>query len=159
MWQYTVFKNIPMLLLLKFVLDYKESWVAKNWCFWTVVLDKSHESPLDCKEIKPVHPKGNQSWIFIQDWCWSWNSNTLTTWCEELTHLKRPWCWEKLKAEEGNNRGWHGWMAPLTQWTWVWVNSGRPWSTGKPGCCSSWVHKFWAWPSDWTATTITQLLI
>ena len=57
-------------------LDYKESWVPKNWCFWTVVLEETRESPLDCKEIQPVHPKGNQSWIFIhwKDWCWSWNS-------------------------------------------------------------------------------------
>ena len=69
-------------------LDYKESWVLKNWCFWTVVLEKTLENPSDCKEIQPVHPKGNQSWIFTgrTDWCWSWNSNTLTTWCKELTH-------------------------------------------------------------------------
>ena len=75
-------------------LDYKESWVLKNWCFWTVMLEKTLESPLDCKEIQPVHTKGNQFW---KGWCWSWNSNTLPTWCEELTHLKRPWCWERLK--------------------------------------------------------------
>ena len=68
-------------------LDYKESWAPKNWCFWTVVLEKSLESPLDCKEIQPVHPKGDQSWILnCKDWCWSWNSSTFTTWCEELTH-------------------------------------------------------------------------
>ena len=67
-------------------------------------------------------------------WCWSWNSNTLATWCGELTHLKRPWCWERLKAEgEGDDRGWHWWMASLTQWTWVWVNSGNRWWTGRPG--------------------------
>ena len=60
--------------------------------------------------------------------CWSWNSNTLATWCEELTHLKRPWCWERLKAwGEGDDRGWAGWMSSLNQWTWVWVNS-RSWS-------------------------------
>ena len=71
-------------------------------------------------------------WTFF--WCWSWNSNTLTTWCEELTHLKRPWCWERLKAgEEGDNRRWDGWMASLTGWTWVWVNSGSWWWTGRPG--------------------------
>ena len=78
-------------------LDYKESWAPKSWCFWTVVLEKTLESPLDCKEIQPVHPKGNQSWIW-KDWCWSWNSNTLATWWEELTHLKRLWCWERLKV-------------------------------------------------------------
>ena len=68
------------------------------------------------------------------DWCWSWNSSTLATWCRELTHLKRPWRWERLRAEgEGDDRGWDGWMASPTQWTWVWVNSGRWWWTGRPG--------------------------
>ena len=64
---------------------------------------------LGVKEIQPVHPRGNQSnW---KDWCWSWNSNTLATWCEEVTHLKRPWCWERLKAgREGHDRGWDGWI-------------------------------------------------
>ena len=102
----------------------KESWV-QNWCFWTVVLKKTLESPLDCKEVQPVHPKGNQSWGHWKDWCWSWNSNTWATWCEELTHLKRPWCWERLRAGgEGDDRGWDGWMASPTRWIWVWVNSG-----------------------------------
>ena len=67
-------------------------------------------------------------------WCWSWNSNTSATWCEELTHWKRPWCWERLKAGgEGDDRGWEGWMASLTQWTWFWANSGRWWRTERPG--------------------------
>ena len=122
-------------------LDYKESWAPKNWCFWTVVLEKTLESPLDCKEIQPIHPKVlNIHW---KDWRWSWNSNTLATWCEELTHLKRPWCWEKLKAGgERDDRGWDGWMASLTQWTWVWVNSWS-WGDRQGGlvCCSSWDHK------------------
>ena len=91
-------------------LDYKESLAPKNWCFWTVVLEKTLESPLDCKEIQPFHPRGNQSWIFIgRTVAESWNSNTLSTWCEELTHLKRPWCWERLKAGgEGDDRRWDG---------------------------------------------------
>ena len=119
-------------------LDYKESWVLKNWCFWTVVLEKTLESPLDCREIQPVHPKGNQSIMHWKDWCWSWNSNTLAIGCEELTHLKRLWCWERLKAEGGgDNRGWDGWMASLTQWTWIWVNSRSWWGTGKPGVLQS----------------------
>ena len=72
--------------------------------------------------------------VHWKDWCWSWNSNTLATWCEELTHLKRPWCWKRLKAGgEEDDRGWAGWMASLTQWTWVWVNSGSWWWTGRPG--------------------------
>ena len=94
-------------------------------------------------EIQPAHPKGNQSWIFIRlmlkDWFWSWNSNTLVTWCEELTHLKKPWCWERLKVGgEGDNRGWDGWMASLTRWTWVWVNSGTSDGQGGLACCSPW---------------------
>ena len=67
-------------------LDYKESWVLKNWCFWTVVLEKTLESPLDCKEIQPVHPKGNQSWIFIGRTEAEAENNTLATWWEELIH-------------------------------------------------------------------------
>ena len=75
-----------------------------------------------------------QSWIYIRETCWSWNPNTLATWCEELTHLKRPWCWERLKVGgEGDNRGWDGWMASLTWWTCVWVNAGSWWWTGRPG--------------------------
>ena len=72
--------------------------------------------------------------VHWKDWCWSWNSNTLATSCEELTHWKRPWCWEGLGAGgEGNNRGWDGWMASPTQWTWVCVNSRSWWWTGRPG--------------------------
>ena len=70
--------------------------------------------------------------VHWKDWCWSWNSSTLAT--EELTQLKRPWCWERLKAGgEGDDRGWDGWMASLTRWTWVWVNSGSWWWIGRPG--------------------------
>ena len=121
-------------------LDCEEGWAPKDWCFWTVVL-KTLESPLDCKEIQPVHPKGDQSWYW-RDWCWSWNSNTLATWCGELIHVKRPWCWERLRAGvEGDNRGWDGWMASPTQWTWVWVNSGAGDGQGGLAYCSSWGRK------------------
>ena len=69
--------------------------------------------------------------------CWSWSSNTLATWCKELTHLQRPWCWEsgyqEEKSGEVDNRGWDCWMVSLTKWTWVWADSGRWWRTGKPG--------------------------
>ena len=82
------------------------------------------------KEISP-----GSHW---KDWCWSWNSNTLATWCKELTHLKRLWCWERLKVGgEGDDRGWDGWMASLTRWTWVWVSSGSWFWTGKPGVLQS----------------------
>ena len=80
-----------------------------------------------------------------KDGFWSWNSNTLATWCEELTHLKRPWCWERLQAGERDDREWDGItdsmneneMASRTQWTWVWVNSGSWQWTGRPGVLQS----------------------
>ena len=87
-------------------------------------------SPLDFKEIQPVHPKGNQSWIFID---WYWSSNTLATWCKELTQWKRLWYWERLKTREGDDRGWDGWMASPTGWTWVWASLRSWWWTGRPG--------------------------
>ena len=137
-------------------LDYKESWVPKNWCFWTVVLEKTLESPLDCKEIQPAHPKGDQSWVFTgKDWCGSRNSNTLATWCEELTPLKRPWCWVRLRARgKGDDRGLDSWMTSPTRWTWVWVNSRSWWWTGKPGVMQSMglqrVGHDWATELNWT---------
>ena len=138
-------------------LDYKESWVPKNWCFWTVVLGKTLESPLDCKEIQPVHSDLQRRSVLDvhwKDWCWSWNSNILATWYEEQTHLKRPWCWERLKAGgEGDNRGWDGWMASPTHWTWFWVNSGSWWWTGRPGMLwfmgSQRVKHDWATELNW----------
>jgi len=72
--------------------------------------------------------------ILWKDW---WSFNTLATWCEELTHWKRPWCWKRLRAGEGGNRGWDGWKALLTQWTWVCANHGRWWRTGRPGVLQS----------------------
>ena len=69
-----------------------------------------------------------------KDWCWSWNSSNLATWCKELTRWKSPWCWERSKAGgEGGDRVWDGWMASATQWMWVWASSGSWWWTGKPG--------------------------
>ena len=80
--------------------------------------------------------------------------STLATWCGELTHLKRPWCWERLRAGEGDDRGWDFWMASLTQWTWVWVNSGRWWWTGRPGMLrfmgSQRVRHDWVTELNWT---------
>ena len=73
-----------------------------------------------------------------KDWCWSWSFNTLATWCKELTHWKRPWFWEGLKAGGGgDDRGWGGWMASLTPWTWVTANTRSWWWTGKPGLLQS----------------------
>ena len=103
----------------------------------------------------------NQSWrksllnIHWKDWCWSWNSNTLATCCEELTHWKRPWCWERWKARgEVDDRGLDGWMASPFQWTWVWVDSASCWWTGKPGVLqymgSQRVWPYWATELNWT---------
>ena len=95
----------------------------------------------------PTSPSWRRSVLGVhwKDWCWSWNSNTLTTGCEELTHWKRPWCWARLKAGgEGDNRRWDGWMASLTRWAWVWVSSGSWWWTGKPGVLRS------MWPQSRT---------
>ena len=116
-------------------LDYKESWAPKNCCFWMVVLEKILESPLDSKEIQPVHPKGNQSWIFIG----RTDAEALILWPPDAKGLwKRPWCWERLKAGgEGEDRGRDDWMALPTRWTWVWVNSGSWWWTGKSGVLQS----------------------
>ena len=84
--------------------------------------------------------------------CWSWNSNPLATWCEEPTHMKGPWCWERLKAGgEGDDRGWDGWVASPTPWTWVWVSSGSRWQTGRPGVAAvHGVSKSQTGLSDWT---------
>ena len=101
-------------------LDHKESWALKSWCFRTMVLEKTLESPLDCKEIQPVHPKENQSWIFIGRT--DAEAETPILWPPDVKNwliCKGPWCWEGLKVWEGDNRGCDGWMASLTQWTWV----------------------------------------
>ena len=136
-----------------------ESWTVKKaksqridaftlWCWkrhfrvpWTA---RRSNQPI-LKEISP------ECW---KDWCWSWSSNTLATWCEELTHLKRPWCWETLKAGgEGDDRGWDGWMASPTQWTWVWINSGSWWWTRMPGVLQSMglqrVRRDWVTGLNW----------
>ena len=126
-----------------------ESWTIKKaerqridafelWCWrrllrvpWTA--RRPNQSIL--KEISPV--------IHWKDWWWSWNDNSLATWCEELIHLKRPSCWERLKAGgEGDDGGWDGWMTSLTQCTWVWANSRSWWWTGRPvACCRPWGRK------------------
>ena len=118
------------------------------------MLEKALESPLDCKEIKPVHPKGNIHW---KDWCLSGSSNTLATWYKEATHWKRPRYWERLKVGgEGDDRGWDGWMASPTRGTWVWAISRSWWWTGKPGVLQSMgsqkVGHNWASELNWTDT-------
>ena len=145
-----------------------ESWTIKKaecwrinafelWC-WRRLLKvprtarRSNQSIL--KEISPG--------CSLKDWCWSWNSNTLATWCKELTNLKRPWYWERLRAGgEGDDRGWDGWMASQTQWTWVWVGSGSWWWTGRPGVLQSMrsqkVRQDWATELNWTKSTVMEI--
>ena len=106
-------------------LDYKESWAPKNWCFWTVVLEKSHESYLACKEFKADNPQENQSWIFIR----RMDAETETP--DVNNPLEKTLMLEKFEGRK--RRGWDGWMGSPTQWTWVWANFGCWWSTGKPG--------------------------
>ena len=121
---------------------------------WESLGDSPTSSPI--KEIHPVHPKGDQSWVFIGRT--DAKAETPILWppdAEELTHLKRPWCWERLRAGgEGDDRGWDGWMASLTQWTWVWVNCGSWWWTGRPGVLrfmgSQRVGHDWATELNWT---------
>ena len=118
----------------------------KLWCWrrllripWTA----RRSSQLILKEINPEYSLEwlklkPQSWNFSSNWSWSWSSNTLVTWYEELNHWKRPWWWGRLKAVgKRDGRGWDGWMASVTQWTWVWANSGRWWRTRKSGMLQS----------------------
>ena len=136
-----------------------ESWTIKKgehqridafelWCCrrllrvpWTA--RRSNQSIL--KEVLNIHWK---------DWCWRWSSNTLVTLCKELSYWSSPWCWQRLKAGEGNDRGWDGWMASLIQWTWVWVNSGSWWWTRRRGVLQSMgsqrVGHDWATELNWT---------
>ena len=131
-------------------LDYEESWTPKNWCFWTLVLEKTLESPL---EISPgCSLEGLMLRLKLQYfghlmWRADW---------------KRPWCWEGLGAGgEGDNRGWDGWMASSTRWMWVWVNSGGWWWTGRPGVLwfmvSQRVGHDWATELNWILIVISWL--
>ena len=99
-------------------LDHKESWVWKNWCFWTVVLEKTLESPLDCKEINLVNPKDISPDSSLEGQLLKLKLQYFGHLIRELSHQKRPWCWKRLKAEgEENDRELDGWMASLTWWT------------------------------------------
>ena len=120
-------------------LDYKESWAQKNWCFWIVVLEKTPESPLDCKEIQPVHPKGDQSWVFIGRT--DAEAETPILWPPVVKNWltgKDPDAGKDWSREEkGVDRGWDGWIASLTRWTWFSVSCGSWWWTGNPGVLQS----------------------
>ena len=144
-------------------LEYEESWVPKNWYFRTVVLKKTLESPLDCKNIQPVLPKGNQSWILIERTDVEAETPIFLPPDVKkiICHLKRMWFWERLKAGgDGDDRGWDGWMALPTQWTWVWVNSGSWWWRWRPGVLKSMrsqrVGHDWVTELNWTEYSLTS---
>ena len=112
-----------------------ESWSIKKaecwkidafelWC-WRRLL----RVPWTARRSNPSIPKKSVLKIHWKDWCWSCNSNSLATWCKNMTHLKRPQCWERLRA----GGGWDGWKASPTRWTWIWLDSGSWWGTGRPG--------------------------
>ena len=134
-------------------LDYKESWVPKHRCFWTVVLEKTLMSTLDCKEINPCNPKGNQVLnIPWGNWCWSWSSNTLAADVKNWL-IGKDLMLGKIDSRRRDNREWDGWMESLTQWTWVWASSGSWWWTEKPGILQSMgfqsVGHDWATELNW----------
>ena len=148
--------QLSQIAVRKWELDHKGSWAPKNWCFWTVVLEKTLDSPLGYKEIQPVHPKGNQSWIFTGRT--DPIAKTPILWLPDAKNQliwKKPWCWERLKAGgEGDDRRWVGWMASPTQWTCIWVCSGSWWLTGRPGVLqfmeSQRVRHGWVTELNWT---------
>ena len=135
-------------------MDYKENWTPKNWCFWTVGLERTLESPLDCKEIQPVHPKGNQSWIFIART--DAEAETPILWLPDLKNwliwkdpdAGKDWRGEEKGTTKDEMVGWHYWL-----WRWVWASSRSWWWTGKPDLVQSIglqrVRHDWATELNW----------
>ena len=141
-------------------LNCEESWVLKNWCFSTVVLEKTLESPLDCKEIQPVHSKGDQSWVFLEGLMLKLKLQYFGHLMRRVDSLEKTPVWEGLGAgREGVDRGWDGWMVSQTQWIWIWVNSGIWWWTGRPDVLqfmgSQRVGYEWEIELNWTEYLIT----
>jgi len=134
-------------------LDYKESWVPKNWCFWTVVLEKTLQSPMDCKEIQPVNPKGNQSWIFTERTdaeaeipiLWLTDAKNWLTWKDP--DARKDWRQEEKGTIEDEMVEWHHWLNghEFEQALGVGDGQGKAWYAAVHG-----VTKSWTWLSDWT---------
>ena len=140
-------------------LDYKESWARRNWCFWIVVLEKTLESPLDCKEIQPVQCKGDQSWVFIGGT--DAGAETPILWppvVKEWFIWKDPDAAKVCRREKKGTTRIIRWL--LTQWTWVWNNSGSWWWTVRPGMLqpmgSQWVRHDWATELTWMYSTVQK---
>ena len=154
-------KVFPVVIDGLWELDHKESWAPKNWCFWTVVLEKTLESPLDCKESQPIHHKGNQSWIVIGRTDADakapilWSPDEKNWLIGKDTNAGKDW-----KAGGEGYRGRDGWMASPTRWTWVWVDSGTWWWTGRTGMLwfteSQRVGYYWATELNWTELNSSQ---
>ena len=146
-----------------------ESWTIKQAEHWRIdasemwCLRRLLRVPWTARRSNLLILKKSVLNIHWKDWCWSWNSNIWATWCKELTQLKRPRHWKRLKARgEGDNRAWGGWMASLIQWTWVWASSGSWWWTGRPGMVQSMglqrVRHDWETEVNWTDTYTPSLL-
>ena len=144
-------------------LDYKESWALKNWYFSTVVLDKTLESPLDCKEIRPVHPKGDQSWVLIGRTDVEAETPIFGHLMWRANSFEKTLMLERLKAGgEGDDRRWYGWMASPTQWIWVWVDSRSWWWTERPSMLWFMGSQSQAWLAtklNWTNKQIVFLFV
>ena len=156
----TLSKNVHLVkgMVFPVVMDGCESWTIKKaerqridafelWCWRRLLRVPWTASRSNQSILKEISPGCSLEGLML-------NSNTLATWCKELTHWKIPWCWERLRAAEGDDRGWDGWMASLTQWTWVCVDSVSWWWTGRPGVLGftrSWrVGHHWATEPNWT---------
>ena len=128
-----------------------EGWAPKNWCFWAVMLEKILEGPLDCKEIQPLSPQGNQSWIFTgrtdaeAEAPVLWPLDAKSRFIGYHSDAEKDW-----RRGEGDDRGWDDCMASLTQWTWFWVSLGVGDGQGSLVCCSPWGHNSWTRLNDWT---------
>ena len=141
-------------------LGYKESWALTNWCFWTVVLEKTLESPLDCKDIQPVHPKGNQSWVFIgrtdvemeTPILWPPDAKNWLIWKDP--DAGKDWGQEEKGMTEDEIAGWHHRLNGH-----VWVNSRSWWWTGRPGVLQSMglqrVEHDWVTELNWNTQAST----
>ena len=146
-------------------LDGEESWVTKNWCFLTVVLEKTLESPLDWKETLPVHPKGDQSWVFIgrtdveAETPVLWPPHVKSWLIGKDPDAGRDWGQE----EKGDNKRWDSWMASPTWWACVWINSGNLWWTGRPGVLrfmgSQRVGHNWVTELNWTVLFNNYIIV
>ena len=139
-------------------LDHTEGWSPRTdafelWCWIRHLI-----VPWTARRLMQSILKKSTLKILWKDWCWSWNSNTLATWCEELTYWKRSRCWERSRAGEGGNKGWGVWMASSNQRTWMWANSRQYWRTEKCGLLQFMGSQSWTLLSKWTTTDSMQFL-